>query len=206
MKMFTIETETNNVTVHATATQAEAVPAAERFSTEAGLAKLAADWPAARLAEIWNSLPGAKPVHKFTDRKKAVARIWKAIQSLGQSAPAAAPPPQATRPADAPAAPVAPPAPRVAPAKTSPPRKASRGKKAPQPAPQVTARAGSKTGKILDLLQRPGGATLAEIMKATAWQAHSVRGFISGTVGKKMNLAVVSTRSGDGDRSYSIEA
>jgi len=203
MKLFTIETETNNITVHATAKQADAVPGAQRFSTEAGLAKLAADWPAARLAEIWNSLPGAKPIHKFTDRKKAVARIWKAIRSLGQSAPAAAPPPQATRPA---AAPVAPPAPRVAPAKTSPPRKASRGKKAPQPAPQVTARAGSKTGKILDLLQRPGGATLNEIMKATAWQAHSVRGFISGTVGKKMNLAVVSTRSGDGDRSYSIEA
>ena len=206
MKLFTIETETNNITVHATAKQADAVPGAQRFSTEAGLAKLAADWPAARLAEIWNSLPGAKPVHKFTDRKKAVARIWKAIQSLGQSAPAAAPPPQATRPADATVAPVAPPAPRVAPAKTSPTRKASRGKRAPQPTPQVAARAGSKTGKILDLLQRPGGATLNEIMKATAWQAHSVRGFISGTVGKKMNLAVVSTRSGDGDRSYSIEA
>jgi hypothetical protein len=206
MKMFTIETETNNITVHATAKQAEAVPAAQRFSTEAGLAKLAADWPATRLAEIWNSLPGAKPVHKFTDRKKAVARVWKAIQSLGPSAPVAAPSPKATRPADAPVAPVAPTPPRVAPAKTSPARKASQGKKAPQPAPQVAARAGSKTGKILDLLQRPGGATLAEIMKATAWQAHSVRGFISGTVSKKMNLAVVSTRSGDGDRSYSIEA
>jgi len=47
---------------------------------------------------------------------------------------------------------------------------------------------------------------LVDPMQATAWQAHSVRGFISGTVGKKMSRTVVSTRSGDGERSYSIEA
>jgi hypothetical protein len=197
MKMFTIETGTNNITVHATVTQAEAVPDAERFSNQAGLAKLAARWPAARLVEIWNSLPGAKPVHKFTDRNKALARIWKALQSLGQPATEAA----------APAPPVAPPTPRVAPVKPSATRTARKGKKAPPPAPQAKpARQGSKTGKILDLLHRPGGATLKEIMKATTWQAHSVRGFISATVGKKLRLAVVSARTSDGERSYSIEA
>src|ERR1700722_14217174 len=90
MKTFTIENETNNITVHATAQEAEAVAKAERFRNEAGLAKLAADWPSARLVEIWNSLPGAPPVKKFTDRKKAVTRIWTAIQNLAGSVPAEA--------------------------------------------------------------------------------------------------------------------
>jgi hypothetical protein len=56
MKVFTIENQTNNITVHATIHDAEAVANAERFRNEAGLNKLAADWPAARLVEIWNSL------------------------------------------------------------------------------------------------------------------------------------------------------
>jgi hypothetical protein len=90
MKSFTIENdETNNITVHGSVKEAEAVPNSERFGTEAALAKLAANWPAARLVEIWNSLPGETPVRKFKDRATAVSRIWKAIQSLGQTAPAA---------------------------------------------------------------------------------------------------------------------
>ncbi|MGA7412225.1 MAG: hypothetical protein WBW33_17240 [Bryobacteraceae bacterium] len=88
MKIFTIETETNNITLHATLQDAEAVANAETFRSESGLNKLAADWPAARLVEIWNSLPGANPVKKFKDRQTAVSRIWKALQSLGQAAPA----------------------------------------------------------------------------------------------------------------------
>ena len=67
-------------------------------------------------------------------------------------------------------------------------------------------RAGSKTEKILALLKRSGGGTLKEIMKTTDWQAHSVRGFISGTLGKKMGLTVASTKGEDGERSYSIKA
>jgi hypothetical protein len=47
---------------------------------------------------------------------------------------------------------------------------------------------------------------LVDSMKATDWQAHSVRGFISGTLGKKMSLTVVSTRTADGERRYSIQA
>ena len=43
-------------------------------------------------------------------------------------------------------------------------------------------------------------------MKATSWQAHSVRGFISGTLRKKLGLNVVSTKGEDGERTYSIKA
>ena len=60
-------------------------------------------------------------------------------------------------------------------------------------------RRGSKTEKVLDLLKRSGGATLKDIMKAAGWQAHSVRGFLSGTIGKKMGLTVKSAKSEDGE-------
>jgi hypothetical protein len=68
------------------------------------------------------------------------------------------------------------------------------------------AREGSKTAKVLDLLKRPTGATMKELMKATGWLPHSVRGFLSGTIGKKMGRAVNSTKGEDGERSYSIKA
>jgi Protein of unknown function (DUF3489) len=90
MKHFTIENETNNITVHGSVKEAEAVAESERFGTEAALAKLAANWPAARLIEIYNSLPGATEVKKFKDRATAVSRIWKAVQTLDQAEPFAA--------------------------------------------------------------------------------------------------------------------
>ena len=49
MKTFTIDNETNNITIHPTIQDADAVTNAERFRHEVGLAKLAANWPAARL-------------------------------------------------------------------------------------------------------------------------------------------------------------
>jgi len=67
-------------------------------------------------------------------------------------------------------------------------------------------RADSKKAIILDLLRRPKGATLGEIMAATDWQAHSVRGFISGNITKKMGLTVESTKNAAGERTYRIAA
>ncbi len=60
-----------------------------------------------------------------------------------------------------------------------------------------------KIGKIIALMRRPKGASISDLTKATAWQAHSVRGAISGTLRKKQGLNVVSEKSGDG-RLYRI--
>jgi Protein of unknown function (DUF3489) len=87
---------------------------------------------------------------------------------------------------------------KASPAKKTP--KAPKGAKKPK-----TPREGSKTDKVLELLKRPGGVTAKELMKATGWQAHSVRGFLSGTIGKKMGLTVTSTKGEDGERSYSVK-
>ena len=93
----------------------------------------------------------------------------------------------------------------VAPKKAKAARNAKAQKKAPKAAKKAgPAREGSKAAKIIDLLKRPNGATLAEIMKSTNWQVHSVRGFISGSLGKKMGLIVVSEKREDGERVYSI--
>ena len=95
----------------------------------------------------------------------------------------------------------------VAPKKGKSVKNARPAKKVPKGAKKAkSAREDSKTNKVLDLLKRPGGVTAQELMKATGWQPHSVRGFLSGTVGKKMGLTVTSTKSEDGERSYSVKA
>jgi hypothetical protein len=96
---------------------------------------------------------------------------------------------------------------KVAPAKAKAGKKAAPAKKAPKSAKKATgARDGSKTATILELLKRPGGAAAKELLKVTGWQPHSLRGFISGTLGKKMGLTVTSTKGEDGGRSYSVKA
>jgi hypothetical protein len=63
---------------------------------------------------------------------------------------------------------------------------------------------GTKTAKILALLRRPNGATLKELCKASGWQAHSVRGFLSGTLKKKMGVRVDSEPRDNGQRAYRL--
>ena len=78
-------------------------------------------------------------------------------------------------------------------------------KKAPKAAkPPRSAKMG-KGDKIVEMLQRTGGATMADLQKASAWQAHSVRGFLSGVVRKKMGLTVTSIKPEGGERIYCIE-
>jgi hypothetical protein len=191
MPTFTIETD-NNITAFAAVEDAlnHGIGTTEgTFSTEKELTKLSAAWPIARFAEVWNGFAGVvpfdslKPIKKFTDRKTAIARIWKAIQVL----------------TPAPAQHAAPAAPKKA--------KATKEAKPKDGAPSAQAAAkaprdGSKKAIVLDLLKRAEGATLKEIMSATAWQAHSVRGFISGSLGKKMGLKVESEKRADGVRAY----
>ena len=62
----------------------------------------------------------------------------------------------------------------------------------------------TKANMILTLLKRTKGASLAEISEATGWLPHSVRGFLSGTVKKRMGLEVLSERNTKGVRRYRI--
>jgi hypothetical protein len=178
MPTFTIDPD-NNITVFTSSKNIEGTgEETERFSSAEELAELATKWPGARLVEVWNSLPGVEPVERFTSREVAVTRIWKAIQHLQASSAAHRR--------------------KVAAKKGSAKKRASRKAR-----PAV--RENSKTARVIALLRRPTGASLKTIMRATGWQAHSVRGFISGQLGKKMGLRVRSVERA-GERIYAIKS
>jgi hypothetical protein len=192
MKSFRIDRE-NNITAFAKRKDAQAANG-DTFRSQAELHELAAGWPASRLVEIWNSIPGCVPVKKFANRKTAILRIWKAIQSLDGGVAAHAN--NLTSDGN--------------PATTIRARNKTRanqtGDPTRTPTGEVVARPDSKTAKVLAMLRRTEGATLQQIMTVTGWQAHSVRGFVSGTLGKKLHLTVVSAKGEDGQRRYSVAA
>jgi len=78
-------------------------------------------------------------------------------------------------------------------------------KAANQAKPAAGAREGSKAARVLSLLRRPDGASLKELMKATGGLAHSVRGFLSGAVAKRIGFKLVSAKSENGERRYSVQ-
>jgi hypothetical protein len=146
------------------------------FGLEQELAALAATWPGARLVEIWNRLPGKKPVAKFTNRNAAVQRIWKAVQMLESAAPDSL--------------------------RSGVPKTGTRPRTAK--ATGTGAREQTKTERVIALLKEPAGATLKQLMALTLWQSHSVRGFLSAHLSKRMGLRVRSFKR-DGERVYSIK-
>lgn len=93
--------------------------------------------------------------------------------------------------------------------KRVPPKTSSRKKQptktvAPEPEKMPTPSNHTKKDQVICLLKEPSGASLPDLMKASGWQAHSVRGFISGTVKKRLGLAIVSETAADGIRRYRI--
>jgi hypothetical protein len=238
MKHFTIDID-NNITVHGSKKAARDTGAAV-FSTEEQFAdRIGPDNK--RLLEIWNSLPGVKPVAKFANRKVATERIWKAIQGLGEAptaartaeTPAEVPVPASTEPIQteppaesagpqpilepavdqpaevAPVATVGALAPDVAPTtaepmtQSTPTKKARKANKAAKPQESAGPREGSKTARVVAMLQREAGVTISEIMSTMGWQKHTVRGFMAGAM-KKAGYTVESFKPEGGERSYRI--
>ncbi len=73
---------------------------------------------------------------------------------------------------------------------------------AAKPIPRT--RENSKQAKVIQMLRRPEGATIPQIMAVTSWQAHSARGFFAGTIKKKLGLAITSAKPDGGDRVYHV--
>ena len=75
---------------------------------------------------------------------------------------------------------------------------ARKSKRMPEPTPKCEApipgRAGTKQAQIIAMLQRPEGATVAEMAEATSWQSHTVRGSISGALKKKLSLPIAAEK------------
>jgi len=183
MAMFTIDSDNN---ISATVGTPADTKGSQSFATENELTKLAAEWPASRLIEVWNSFAGVapfddlKPVKKFTSRKAAVGRIWQAIARL--SPDGAAP---------------------VASAKQRSKKAEAQPKRRDTPRKGADSTAGNKKADVIALMKRPRGVTLPEIVEATGWQKHTVRGFVS-ILGSKGGEKIESSKNPTGERIYRI--
>ena len=72
--------------------------------------------------------------------------------------------------------------------------------------PTPTAPAATKQSTVVELLRRPQGASIAEIVAATSWKEASARGFLSSVIQKRLSLPLISEKSSDGERRYHIAA
>ena len=71
-------------------------------------------------------------------------------------------------------------------------------------APAPKTRDGTKQAQVVAMLRRKQGATIAEIVAATGWASHTVRGFFAGALKKKLGLTVTSEKVAGGERTYRI--
>ena len=176
MKAFTIDAE-NDITVFPSLREAERNGRkVETFCSQEELSALAQRWPGTRLIEIWNGLPGVEPVQRFTSRPVAARRIWAAVQHLQ---------------------------PAVGPRSRSAGSKGVEAKTTGTKAARAVLPK-SKATLVIALLRESKGATLQHIMRATGWQAHTVRGFVAGHLKKRLGLKVRSFKR-DGERVYAIK-
>src|SRR5258708_19193502 len=88
-------------------------------------------------------------------------------------------------------------------AKKPPRRGGTRNRASREPSPAAAAPRQSKQATVIALLSRPEGATVAEVVAATGWQPHTVRGLFSGTLKKKLGLELGSVPA-DRGRVYRI--
>jgi hypothetical protein len=191
MKTFVLDAD-HNITAYASQQQASsAMPPGDAFTTAAGLKAALQNYPAATAVGIWNSLTGVTPVKKFRDGATAARRIFAELQKLGgpDAVPANTDGPKAKR---APRGDVKPVAARKATKKI-----AKRSANGP--------RATSKTAQLIEMLKRPKGATLEEVMSGFGWQVHTTRALMSagGALAKKHGITVISEKVGN-SRTYRI--
>jgi len=186
MPTFTIDADDNITAYDTPQAAAKGSAALPRFSSQAELAQLAAEWPGSRWAEVWNSIPGHKPVSKLGSAKQAAARVWGALQQLATSPHSK--PNKAAKAATK--------------AKTA--RKGAKKASAAKSKKTVVTgkpREGSKKAEVIARLRRPKGVSLSEIQKLTGWQKHTIRGFMS-LLGSRAGLKIISARNDAGERSY----
>jgi len=142
----------------------------DHFSNLDELRQVVTPWPTSRLVRLWNGLPGVKPVKRFTDRKTALTRIWKALDNGSARSTA---------------------------------RSKASGKSRTYSA-KPTVRAGTKKAQVIRMLQRSNGASIAEIMRVTKWQPHTVRGFISRALVHDLSLKVIRFKRDHGQPAYRL--
>ena len=186
MPTFTIDAEHNIAVRNGTSKTSDSV---RTFGSAKELEKISGEWPASRLAEIWNSFAGVAPfgelraVKRFTSRAVGVTRIWSAIQRLlpqGEALPITE---RSER----------------KPTKQSISRTSER-KRTKKVGP---GEGSNKKAIVIALMSRAKGATLAEIMETTGWQKHTVRGFVS-NLGNTGGETIESLKNASGERTYRI--
>jgi hypothetical protein len=136
---------------------------------------------------VWQPLPG-KPGMALSITPAGLAALGIDGEAAANAAPAATKPPKASR--------------TTASRSKKPTASPKRGA-AERANPATPTRRLGKIDSLVSLMRRASGATLADLMTATNWQAHSVRGAISGAIKKRLGLAVTSERIGD-SRTYRI--